>query len=266
MGVRGSGVIGIICLAAVLTADLAAAETIYLDRISFAPGTDLTNLTYTPDIGGVDATTFGAFGAAGATVTAALFGGSVAARVDLPAGTGDDYLGRFFTTFTDRVLDVQWELTTTAVASGIGGFFIRFPTAAGIPDGMQLLAGFLNDGRIIAFNNLPVLMDADQIGTYDVGTTYAVRVLYDLPADRYSFFLNGVLLADRPIPIHLHADEVYQFGFDVSQVLAPAGASQHFFDDVRVDVVPEPATMMLVASGVGIWALRQRRARQRRAR
>jgi hypothetical protein len=170
----------------------------------------------------------------------------------------------------DEGLDVQWRLTTTQTSDGLGGFFVRFPTAEGIPDGMQLLAGFLNDGNIIVFNDLPILGDVTDVGDYTVGVTYDVRVLYDLPGDRYTLFLNGVplpLATNRAIPVHLHPDAVHQFGFDVSQVMATGDtASQHVFDDVSVQVVPEPATLTLLLAGVAVCGVRRGRRQRSQSR
>jgi hypothetical protein len=61
------------------------------------------------------------------TAVSAFFG-SIAAESKLPVGSGEDYLGRFPTSFTDVRLVFDWDMTATDLNEGLGGFFTRFPT------------------------------------------------------------------------------------------------------------------------------------------
>jgi hypothetical protein len=66
--------------------------------------------------------------------------GSIAAEFNLPVGSGEDYLGRFPTTFTDVRLVFDWDMTATDLNEGLGGFFYTIshadPRHAGI-DGVS---------------------------------------------------------------------------------------------------------------------------------
>ena len=134
---------------------VAWAAPVYLDNFEqFTAGTDLTTITCTPAIGGTDSALLHPhFGTPTLPhVTAVSAFGSIAAEFNLPVGPGEDYLGRFPTTFTDVRLVFDRDITATDVNEGLGGFFIRFPTPT---LELQVLMGFLDDGRLIVFPGQP---------------------------------------------------------------------------------------------------------------
>lgn len=236
----------------------AAAAVIYVDDFEqFAPGTDLTNLTYTPTVGGTDAARFHSFvPEIPATVTASSFNASVASVWNLPAGSGEDYLGRFFTTYVEQTTIYDWDFTGAANNVGVGGFFIRFPTPT---LDMQVLMGFLDDTRIVVFTDNPSPTTFDVIGAWVAGTTYRTRLILDQPSNTYSVILNGVpLLIGRAIPPHINSSTIHQFGFDSNEAMPTSQGNTYFLDNVQVTLVdaqiPEPASLTLL--GVGLLALR----------
>jgi hypothetical protein len=114
-----------------VVASPAGAAPVYLDNFEqFTAGTDLTTITYTPATGGADSALLHPhFGTPTSPhVTAVSAFGSIAAEFNLPVGSGEDYLGRFPTTFTDVRLVFDWDMTATDLNEGLGGFFTRFPT------------------------------------------------------------------------------------------------------------------------------------------
>jgi hypothetical protein len=114
-----------------VVASPAGAAPVYLDNFEqFTAGTDLTTITYTPATGGADSGLLHPhFGTPTSPhVTAVSAFGSIAAEFNLPVGSGEDYLGRFPTTFTDVRLVFDWDMTATDLNEGLGGFFTRFPT------------------------------------------------------------------------------------------------------------------------------------------
>ena len=239
----------------------AGAAPIYVDNFEqFSTGTDLTNATYTPTVGGTNATTFHSFGPLGlATVTAASANGSIASVWDLPSGSAEDYLGRFFTTYVEPVAVFTWDFSADNLNDGFGGFFIRFPTPT---LDMQVLMGFLDDGRVIVFNDTPSPSTFDTVGSFDADVVQHSMLTLNLPANTYSVVINGTpLVTNRAIPPHINNATIHQFGFDSNEEMLTAQGNRFILDNVEVTLadaqVPEPTTLLLV--GTGLVALRNRR-------
>jgi hypothetical protein len=259
-----------IALAATLCLGLArpaASAPIYLDDFEqFTEGADLTSAVYTPAVGGIDAARFKPHldNTVPSSVTAVAHDGSIGAEFSLPEGSGEDYLGLFFTTYVETPLAFEWDFTARELNGGVGGFFIRFPTPT---LDMQVLMGFLDDGRVIVFRGTPSPATLFTIGAYNADQTYRARLQLDLPADSYGVWLDGIpLLLDEPIPEQTNNSAIHQFGFDSNEkFIFPPGTfgNQFVIDNVQVTVdgevaVPEPATLSLIGLGLGALTARRR--------
>ena len=163
-----------------------------------------------------------------------------AVEVTVPQGSTLDYLATLGATYSYGRFVVQWDMIVSQVNGGSGMFFVRFPKPPDLSD-MQILFGFLDDGRLIAFYQDPHYYPTSYtvVGHFTAGTRYNVRLPFDLTAGRYSIILNGqTLLFDQPIPSYLSVHSINKFGFDLNQTmplppnLEPQGNS-YLVDNVR---------------------------------
>ena len=92
------------------------------------------------------------------------------------------------------------------------------------------------------------------------GTVMTNQLIVNYPAQTFSFFLNGTMLASIPFSGGItNVNVVGQMGFEWDD---PFGDSLQFaLDDVRIETVPEPATLEMVALGVMVL-LGKRRLRR----
>jgi hypothetical protein len=89
--------------------------------------------------------------------------GSIAAEFNLPVGPGEDYLGRFPTTFTDVRIVFDWDITATDVNEGLLGQ----PMPANINSTAIHQFGFDSNehmessaGNVFLLDNVSVAVDA----------------------------------------------------------------------------------------------------------
>jgi hypothetical protein len=176
-----------------------------------------------------------------------------AARVTVPQGSTLDYLATLVATYDSGRFVVQWDMIVSQVNGGSGMFFVRFPKPPDLSD-MQILFGFLDDGRMIAFYQDPHYYPASYtvVGHFTAGTRYNVRLPFDLTAGRYSIMLNGqTLLLDQPIPSYLSVHAINKFGFDLNQTmplppnLEPKGNS-YLVDNVRFSRIDRKLSLPLL--------------------
>jgi len=225
-----------ILFAALFFAPPAQAGLIFLDDYEgLTVGQTITGVIRTPSVGPPNSAGWiEPTGSAVVEVASAIDGNS--AGVTVPQGGTLEYLANLGATYSFGRFIVQWDIIVNTVNGGSGMFFVRFPT----PDNdMQILLGFLDDGRIITFNTDPSPSTIITVGNFVAGTRYHVSLLYDLTAGRYSIILNGqVLLFDQPIPSYLSVHAINKFGFDLNQTmplppnLEPKGNS-YLVDNVR---------------------------------
>lgn len=250
-----------ILLSALLSGSRAQAGLIFLDDYEgMSINAPLTDIFRTPTLGPANsASWFSAAGSASAQVIGVP--GGMAAGVCVPIGGAFDYLADLKQEYGGGRFLVEWNIVVYAVGQDPGLFAVRFPTPN---DSMQILFGFLNDGRMIRFNAAPSPDSIVQVGTFSAATDYAVALTYDLATDRYWVTLNGVnVIADEPIPTYLDTGFIDRFGFDINQTdqiqlndLFPQG-NAYVVDNVRfsqIETLPEPGTMLLVAGGIAMMA------------
>jgi hypothetical protein len=98
---------------------------------------------------------------------------------------------------------------------------------------MQVLMGFLDDGRLIVFSGQPSPETVVEIRTYLAGVTYHSRLALDLMSDTYSVWLDGApLLLGQPIPPHINSASIHQFGFDSNEHLESSAGNVFLLDNV----------------------------------
>ena len=161
------------------------------------------------------------------------------AFVDVPQGTSLDYLGRLGGNFGNNLFFINWDIMVDRVNGGWGLFLIRFPRSDDPARlDMQVLFGFMDDGRLIGFSAEPLIDNMVTYGTFQPGTRYAVSFVYDLVSRFYSVSLNGARVVDRqPIPGYLAVDFIDKFGFDINQRLPipdhPPQGNTYYVDNIR---------------------------------
>jgi hypothetical protein len=196
----------------------------------------ITNVVRTPTVGPSDSAGWvNPHGAPLVRVMAGLTGKE--AFVDVPQGSSLDYLGRLGGTFGNSLFFISWDMLVERVNGGWGLFLIRFPRANN-PLDMQVLFGFLDDGRLIGFSGEPLIDHLVTFGHFQPGIKYSVSFLYDLVSHRYSVSLNGVRVVDRQsIPGYLAVGGIDKFGFDINQLMPlpdhPPQGNRYQVDHIR---------------------------------
>ena len=198
--------------------------------------TSITGVVRTPTVGPPDSAGWvSPHGTAQARVVAGLDG--KAAFVDVPQGGSLDYLGRLGGNYSNSLFLITWDIEVAAINGGWGMFLIRFPRSNDLND-MQVLFGFLDDGRLIRFSGEPLADHLVSIGNFQPGTRYLVWFIYDLILSRYTVFLNGVRVVDQePIPNYLAVSGIDKFGFDLNQRMDlpehPPQGNTYYVDNIR---------------------------------
>jgi hypothetical protein len=198
---------------------------------------DITNVFRTPTVGPpLSAAWYQAVGPAKAQVVNRFDG--KAAQVDVPQGCSLDYIERLGGTYGNRIFLISWDLEVAAINGGWGMFFVRFPTSDP-PNSMQVLFGFIDDGRLVRFSGKPALDTLVSVGKFQAGTRYSVWLIYDLVSFRYSVSLNDVRVVDQEsIPDHFALTGIDKFGFDINQKITlpdipPSQGNTYYVDNVR---------------------------------
>ena len=232
------------------TRDAEAGLIIYSDNFDqFALGTDLTSITYTPAVGQVNSATLNTFEGT-STKTAVNFGGSRAVEIQVPKDSGIEYVGGLPGAYSNTVLQFRWDTTFASLNDGLGGYFIRFPSPV---FGMQVLMGYLDDGRITVFDGPPSLATIVPIGTFDAGVTYRTRLDVDLRNDVYSVYVDGApLLLNAVLLDYVNQTTFDRFGFEADENTPSSAGNTWYIDNISVAVaaVPEPPSLWVMGVGV----------------
>jgi len=198
---------------------------------------DITDVFRTPKVGPpLSAAWYQAVGPAKAQVVNRLDG--KAAQVDVPQGCSLDYIERLGETYGNRIFSISWDIEVVAINGGWGMFFVRFPTSDP-PNSMQVLFGFIDDGRLVRFSGKPAVDTIVSVGNFQAGTRYSVWLIYDLVSFRYSVSLNGIRVVDQePIPGHFALTGIDKFGFDLNQKITlpdipPSQGNTYYVDNIR---------------------------------
>ncbi len=198
---------------------------------------DITNVFRTPTVGPpLSAAWYQAVGPAKAQVVNRPDG--KATQVDVPQGCSLDYIERLGGTYGNRIFSISWYIEVAAINGGWGMFFVRFPTSDP-PNSMQVLFGFIDDGRLVRFSGKPSVDTIVSVGNFQAGTRYSVWLIYDLVSFRYSVSLNGIRVVDQePIPGYLAFDGIDKFGFDINQKIIlpdipPSQGNTYYVDNIR---------------------------------
>lgn len=215
----------------------------YQERLYDRP--EITDLFRTPTIG-LSAAWYEGCESATAMLVSRMDG--MAVEVNVPQECHLDYIGNLGQSVGNKVFLITWDIEIQAVNGGGGMFFVRFPRN---DDGMQILFGFLDDGRVIRFDGEPSLATLVQVGTFQAGTRYRVYFIWNLVAKTYSVFFNGVRIVDgEPIPGHFKVDAIEKFGFDINQFIAeseglpPALGNIYYVDNIKFGPLREKSVSL----------------------
>ena len=199
-----------------------------------APG-NILDVYRTPTLGAPDSVAwYEGHGARTAVATNGLDG--QAARLTVPAGAALDYIARWGHTNAPAAYLLTWDMEIAEVNGGGGMFLVRFARAD--DNGMQILFGFFDDGRIIRFFDEPATNTYVTTGGFQAGTRYRTHFIYDMVSKTYSVLFDGQWIVDHAaIPAYLKTDEIAQFGFDINQSIGlpnqPAEGNLYTVDNIR---------------------------------
>ncbi|OPY09704.1 MAG: hypothetical protein A4E68_00326 [Syntrophaceae bacterium PtaB.Bin095] len=206
----------------------------YQERLYDRP--EITDLFRSPTIGPPESAAWYE-GCESATAMLVSRMDGMAVEVNVPEGCHLDYIGNLGQAVGNKVFLLSWDIEIKAVNGGGGMFFVRFPRN---DDGMQVLFGFLDDGRVIRFDGNPSLATLVHVGTFQQETRYRVFFLWNLVAKTYSVFFDGAWIIDgEPIPGHFKVDTIENFGFDINQSIAeqaglpPALGNIYYVDNIK---------------------------------
>lgn len=197
-------------------------------------GETITDVFRSPTIGAYNSTAwYEGHGASEATVIARLDGHC--AEVYVPSNTALDYISHLDLSCSGLPFLLTWDIEIQSRNGGGGMFFVRFPA---VVDGMQILFGFLDDGRVIRFFDVPATNTFETVGTWQAQTRYRVHLIYDLASATYSVLFDGTWIVNHAaIPGYLATNSISEIGFDVNQTIGlpgqPAQGNTYYIDNVR---------------------------------
>lgn len=195
---------------------------------------NITDLFRSPTIGPSNSTAwYEGQGLSEATVIARLDG--KCAEVHVATNAALDYISRLGLSCSGEPFLLTWDIEIESRNGGGGMFFVRFPHAV---SGMQILFGFLDDGRVIRFFDVPATNTFVTVGTWQARTRYRVYLIYDLASAKYSVLFDGAWIVNHAaIPGYLKTNSISEIGFDVNQTLGlpgqPAQGNTYYIDNVR---------------------------------
>ena len=238
----------------------AHADLLYFDNFEqFPNGTTLTKTNYVP-----------ASGPSGATasfidqsfpvpprpsVTASNFLGSTRAFLNWPNQTvyGNNlYTCSLAAQETNQILSETWTLWISQSAGNFAFSGLSVTLPGNTNGGLTRLVDFSDSGEVIAQTSSSGGTNFfSSIGSWQslAGTVMTNQLIVNYPAQTFSFFLNGTMLASIPFSGGFtNVDVVGQMGFEWDDPFRDS--LQFALDDVRIETVPELATLEMVALGV----------------
>ena len=209
------------------------------------PSPFITDVTRIPTIG-LSAAWYEGCESATAMLVSRMDG--MAVEVNVPEGCHLDYIGDLGQAVGNNVFLLTWDIEINAVNGGGGMFFVRFPRN---DNGMQILFGFLDDGRVIRFDGNPSLATLVHVGTFLPGIRYRVSFIWNLVTKTYSVFFDGAWIVDgEAIPGHFKVDAIEKFGFDINQFIAeseglpPAQGNIYYVDNIKFGPLREKSASL----------------------